>query len=480
LTFNSLPYAVFLTVVTGAVWRLRHRDQNRFLLVVSYLFYGAWDWRFLALLVGSTVIGYTAGIALEGTDDPARRRAIVISRVALNLAILGVFKYANFFLSSAVAGLEAVGMSGTEPSLRIILPIAISYYTFEEISYTVDIYRRDIRACRDPVAYGLFVAFFPKLVAGPILRPRELLPQIEQPRLRPDGDRVLSALGLLLWGLVKKVVIADTLAQLADEIYARPGSQSGLSLALATLCFAGQIYGDFSGYTDMARGAARLLGFELPLNFRQPYLSSSLTAFWRTWHISLSSWLRDYLYIPLGGNRRGLNRTMVNLLTVMVLGGLWHGAGWTFLIWGAIHGVALGAERLSGRALDNTDTVARWRDLPRIVLTFAVVCLAWVFFRAPTVGEAWTIVIRILTLAPGDTVWTSAVMLALLGSVLVVTDVVQRRIQVDPTEPADARLGPALLRRPRPVLTGWLVGVAVAALVVTSGGQPVPFIYFQF
>ncbi|MDH4363956.1 MAG: MBOAT family protein, partial [Acidimicrobiia bacterium] len=337
MTFNSLPYAAFLAVVTLAVWRLRHRDQNRLLLVVSYLFYGAWDWRFLALLVGSTVIGYTAGIALEGTDDPARRRVIVMSRVALNLAILGVFKYANFFLSSAVAGLEAVGLSGTETSLRIILPIAISYYTFEEISYTVDIYRRDIRACRDPVAYGLFVAFFPKLVAGPILRPRELLPQIERPRLPPDADRMLSALGLLLWGLVKKVVIADTLAQLTNEIYARPELQSGLGLALGTVCFAGQIYGDFSGYTDMARGAARLLGFELPLNFRQPYLSSSLTAFWRTWHISLSSWLRDYLYIPLGGNRRGMSRTMVNLLTVMVLGGLWHGAGWTFLIWGAIH-----------------------------------------------------------------------------------------------------------------------------------------------
>ncbi len=330
------------------------------------------------------------------------------------------------------------------------------------------------------MAYGLFVAFFPKLVAGPILRPRELLPQIEQPRTRPDSDRVLSGLGLLVWGLVKKVVIADTLAQLVNEIYAQPGGQSGLGLALGTLCFAGQIYGDFSGYTDMARGAARLLGFELPLNFRQPYLSSSLTAFWRTWHISLSSWLRDYLYIPLGGNRRGLNRTLANLLTVMVLGGLWHGAGWTFLIWGAIHGVALGAERLSGRAVDNTDAVARWRDLPRILATFGVVCLAWVFFRAPSVGDAWTIVVRIVTLAPGDTMWTAAVMLALLGSVVVVTDVIQRRIQVDTAEPEEVRSGPALLRRPRPVLTGWLVGVAVAALVVTSGGQPVPFIYFQF
>jgi alginate O-acetyltransferase complex protein AlgI len=277
------------------VWRLPHRRQNLVLLVASYMFYAAWDWRFLALLVMSTVIGYTAGLALASTEDPAGRRAILVSRVAVNLGILAVFKYAGFFVSGAVDLLNAVGVSAHEPTLKIILPIAISYYTFEEISYTVDIYRRQIEPCRDPVAYSLFVAFFPKLVAGPILGPKELLPQIETPRDRPGEGEVVSGLALLLWGLVKKVVIADSLAPLVDQAYANPNRVSGISLLLGTVCFAGQIYGDFSGYSDMARGAARLLGFELPINFRQPYLSSSLTALWRTWHISLSSWLRDYL-----------------------------------------------------------------------------------------------------------------------------------------------------------------------------------------
>lgn len=497
MAFNSLQYVVFLGVVFVVVWRLPHRAQNLFLLVASYGFYAAWDWRFLALLFVSTVIGYTTGIALDASADPARRRALLVSRVAVNLGILAVFKYANFFLDNAVGLLHAVGVQANEPALRIILPIAISYYTFEEISYTVDIYRRQITPCRDPVAYGLFVGFFPKLVAGPILRPKELIPQIERPRPRPGEPEILSALALLGWGLVKKVVIADSLALIVNQTYADPAHSSGISLLLGTLCFAGQIYGDFSGYTDMARGAARLLGFELPLNFRQPYLSSSLTAFWRTWHISLSSWLRDYLYIPLGGNQRGSRRTLVNLITVMVLGGLWHGAGWTFLIWGAIHGVVLGAERISRRAVDNATTMPTWGQLPRILVTFAVVCLAWVFFRAPDVGSAFTVVGRILTLAPGDTLWSASLWVGLAAVVIVASDLIERRAQVRPSVPAPgARAGSdasapahasgptdgpvAALFRRHPAPLGALVGVCLVAVLITSGGAPVPFIYFQF
>lgn len=479
MAFNSVGFAIFLAAVVVLVWRLSHRRQNVFLLAASYFFYASWDWRFLALLVLSTVIGYTAGVALEATEDVARRKAIVASRVVLNLAILGVFKYANFFVGSAVDLLGSLGFSVHEPSLRIILPIAISYYTFEEISYTVDLYRRQIRPCRDPVAYALFVAFFPKLVAGPILRPKELLPQIEQPRQRPDSAQVGSALGLLLWGLAKKVVIADSLAMLVDQIYTKPEQMSGLSLLFGTLCFAGQIYGDFSGYSDMARGAARLLGFELPLNFRQPYLSSSLTAFWRTWHISLSSWLRDYLYVPLGGNRRGPRRTTVNLMTVMVLGGLWHGAGWTFLVWGAIHGTVLAVERLTGRAVDNSEGRVSVGQLPRVLVTFAVVCLAWVFFRAPDLGTATTITWRMLTWASGDTVWTAAVSLLVAVPVLVGADLIERRHQVSPPA-ADAAGGRVAALTRSPIAVGSLVGLAGVALLISSGGQPVPFIYFQF
>ena len=479
MAFNSVGFAIFLTGVVALVWLLPHKRQNLFLLAASYFFYASWDWRFLALLVLSTVIGYTAGVALGATEDEARRKAIVASRVVLNLAILGVFKYANFFVGGAVDLLRSVGVSADEPTLRIILPIAISYYTFEEISYTVDLYRRQLRPCRDPVAYALFVAFFPKLVAGPILRPKELLPQIERPRQRPDSGQVGSALGLLLWGLVKKVAIADSLAMLVNQIYTKPEQMSGLSLMFGTLCFAGQIYGDFSGSSDMARGATRLLGFELPLNFRQPYLSSSLTAFWRTWHISLSSWLRDYLYVPLGGNRRGSRRTMVNLMAVMVLGGLWHGAGWTFLVWGAIHGTVLAVERQSGRAVDNSEVRVTIRQVPRVLVTFAVVCLAWVFFRAPNLEAATTITWRMLTWASGDTVWTAAASLLVAVPVLVGADLIERRHQVSP--PATDRTGRRMATLTRsPIAVGSLVGLACVALLISSGGQPVPFIYFQF
>lgn len=479
MAFNSVGFAIFLAGVVALTWLLPHKRQNVLLLVASYLFYASWDWRLLALLVLSTAIGYSSGVALGATEDEARRKAILASRVVLNLAILGVFKYANFFMASATDLMRSLGFEVHQPSLRIILPIAISYYTFEEISYTVDLYRRQLRPCRDPVAYALFVAFFPKLVAGPILRPTELLPQIEQSRQRPRVDQVGSALGLLLWGLVKKVVVADSLARLVDQIYTKPEQMSGLSLVLGTLCFAGQIYGDFSGYSDMARGAARLLGFELPLNFRQPYLSSSLTAFWRTWHISLSSWLRDYLYVPLGGNRRGPRRTMVNLMTVMVLGGLWHGAGWTFLVWGAIHGTVLALERQSRRAMDNSEARVTVRQVPRILITFAVVCLAWVFFRAPDLGSATTITWRMLTWAPGDTVWTAAVSLLLAVPTLVGADLIERRHQVSPPSPVltSRRMAPLTHS---PIAVGGLVGLAAVALLVSSGGQPVPFIYFQF
>ncbi len=470
MTFNSLQFALGLVTVVLVTWRLTYRKQNVFLLVVSYAFYAAWDWRFLALLFISSVIGYTSGIALHAATDERRRKGILISRVALNLGMLAIFKYAGFFVDGLSDLLGVVGLDTTAPTLSIILPIAISYYTFEEISYAVDIYRREIEPCRDVVTYGLFVAFFPKLVAGPILRPKELIPQIERPRPRPDRERVISALGLLLWGLVQKVVIADSLAVHVDDIFRDPSAMSWFALTVGTLCFAGQIYGDFSGYTDIARGAARLLGFELPLNFRQPYLSSSFTAFWRTWHMTLSRWLRDYLYIPLGGNKGGARRTMLNLMIVMLLGGLWHGAGWTFLIWGGIHGAMLAAERLSGSAVDNSGVIPSARQLPRILLTFGLVCVAWVFFRADSLDIALEILGRILTLQGGIHVATAVPWLLIATVVFVASDLIGRRLE---------------LRGPGSVTVtservGVLVGIAAVALVVTSGGSPVPFIYFQF
>jgi D-alanyl-lipoteichoic acid acyltransferase DltB (MBOAT superfamily) len=470
MTFNSVQFAIGLAAVVLIAWRLTHRRQNVFLLVVSYGFYAVWDWRFLALLFISSVIGYTSGIALAAATDERRRRGILISRVALNLGMLAVFKYAAFFVDGLSDLLGVVGLDTTAPTLSIILPIAISYYTFEEISYAVDIYRRKIEPCRDVVAYGLFVAFFPKLVAGPILRPKELIPQIERPRQRPDREGVVAALGLLLWGLVQKVVIADSLAVHVNDIFRDPSTMSWFALTVGTLCFAGQIYGDFSGYTDIARGAARLLGFELPPNFRQPYLSSSFTAFWRTWHMTLSRWLRDYLYVPLGGNRGGVRRTMVNLMIVMLLGGLWHGAGWTFLIWGGIHGAMLALERLSGRAVDNSDEVPVARQVPRILLTFGLVCVAWVFFRAESLDAALEILGRIATLQGGSNALSAVPWLLVATVVLLTADLVRRRRELE---------GPRSIAVTSDRV-GVLVGVAAVALVVTSGGSPVPFVYFQF
>ena len=470
MSFNSLQYAAFLAAVVVVTWRLSHRRQNAFLVAVSYGFYGLWDWRFLALLMVSTAIGYSSGIALAAASDERSRRTILITRVALNLAMLGVFKYANFFVDSFVDLAESVGFGVATPTFQILLPVAISYYTFEEISYAVDIYRRELEPCRDPVAYALFVAFFPKLVAGPILRPLELLPQITNARRAPGPDQIRSALGLIGRGLVKKVVIADSLARYVDEIYATPSTMSGPALIVGTLCFAGQIYGDFSGYSDIARGSSRLLGFELPLNFRQPYLSNSLTAFWRTWHISLSTWLRDYLYIPLGGNQRGPRRTMLNLMTVMVLGGLWHGAGWTFLIWGAIHGTALAAERWARVSRDNSGDMPTRGQVPAIAVTFTIVCGAWVFFRAPDLATATEILSRILQWRAGEMVWGAAIWAVLAGGAFLVSDLVERRVQLAAARPTKTAR----------VAVGVLAGVAVASLMVTSGGDPVPFIYFQF
>jgi alginate O-acetyltransferase complex protein AlgI len=470
MTFNSIQYVVFLLLVIGVVWSIRSRWRNPVILLASYAFYASWDWRFLGLIVVSTLIGYTSGLALEGTDDETKRKEILAVRIVLNLALLGVFKYANFFLDSGAGVLRLAGVDVNNPALRIILPIAISYMTFEEIAYAMDVYRRDIRATHNLVHYAIFVAFFPKLVAGPILRPKELLPQIADDRPPPDRDMVREGVWLILLGLVKKVVLADSMARVADEAFNNPDSFGSVGLIVGVYAFAIQIYGDFSGYTDIARGSAQLLGFHLPLNFRQPYLSNSITAFWKTWHISLSSWLRDYLYIPLGGNRRGPRRTMVNLFTVMVLGGLWHGAGWTFVVWGALHGGYLAFERWRSIDVrhDNSARPPRIADLWRIFVTFHLVCLAWIAFRAPTIGSAWDYLSNMADLRSPLQGAGGAVLLVPVAAAVILIDLWQRRTGAEvPSSNSPAR-------------NGALVAAGATAIVLFSGAATVPFIYFQF
>lgn len=388
--FDSTVYLVFLVLVTLLYWRLRFRAQNCFLLLASYFFYGWWDWRFLFLMGTSTVVDFYIGRGLDKFTDPRQRRALLLLSLALNFSFLGFFKYSNFFVDSFSHLAALLGLKNIPISLwQIVLPPAISFYTFQEVAYIVDVYHRKLKSADSLVDYALFVSLFPHLIAGPIQRPSHLLPQVQQPRVW-DPAKAFDGMILILEGLFRKVVIADNCALIANAAFSGNfGGPNFITVVLGTVAFAWQIYGDFSGYSSMARGSAQLLGFHFMVNFRQPYLAQSLQDFWRRWHMSLSSWLRDYLYIPLGGNRKGRRRTYVNLMLTMLLGGLWHGANWTFVVWGGIHGAALAVERVvtgDSEIRDSTALVAR--SLRRIPV-FAIVCIAWIFFREPSIGGAF-------------------------------------------------------------------------------------------
>ena len=345
MLFNSLVFLGFLSVVLMVYPRLHWRRQNLFLLAASYYFYGTWDWRFTSLLMISTVVDYFVGQRIHMATEIRRRKLLLTISVMVNLGILGFFKYFNFFVDSLGVLLDGAGFDPHLPVLRIILPVGISFYTFQTMSYTIDIYRKRMEPTRNFIDFALFVSFFPQLVAGPIERARVLLPQIAAPR-QVTRPMITSGLNLMLMGYLKKVAIADTLAPLVDQIFSQPAGLDTGTLLTGVYAFAFQVYGDFSGYSDIARGVSRLLGFELLENFNAPYLSRSITEFWRRWHISLSTWLRDYLYIGLGGNRKGEFRTYINLFLTMLLAGLWHGAAWTFVVFGALHGVYLTVEKI--------------------------------------------------------------------------------------------------------------------------------------
>ncbi|MFM7296734.1 MAG: MBOAT family O-acyltransferase, partial [Planctomycetota bacterium] len=382
MIFTELSFLAFFALVFGVHWALQGaRARKLWLLAASYFFYAAWDWRFLSLIVGSTALDYLVGQKLEASDDERARKRWIALSVALNLGLLGVFKYANFFLDSALALARSLGFEASPHVLCIVLPVGISFYTFQTMSYSLDVYRRELRAVRDPLDFALFVTFFPQLVAGPIVRAIDFLPQLERKRLWSDV-RVRACLTLFLVGYVKKACVGDNVSSLVDPYFKNPADFDALSAWSAVLFYAVQIYCDFSGYSDMAIATAGLFGYELRTNFEFPYLATSIRDFWRRWHMSLSSWLRDYLYIPLGGNRGSRLFQQRNLLLTMLLGGLWHGAGWNFVIWGALHGAALVAHREWERA------GLRLPALLGLLATFWWTCLAWIFFRAPTFESA--------------------------------------------------------------------------------------------
>jgi D-alanyl-lipoteichoic acid acyltransferase DltB (MBOAT superfamily) len=440
------------------------RAWRPFILVASYVFYGWVDWRWVLLLIASSIVNTVAARVISSAPSQrVRKRALTVA-ICFDLGLLCVFKYLGFFVSEMDEGLDSIGLGSTIPLVQIVLPIGISFFTFQAISYVVDVYRGETRAA-SLADVAILQAFFPHLVAGPIVRANELLPQLRTPR---DPREVLAGPGLFLvaGGLIKKTVVADELARnIVDPVFNDPAGHSGLEVLFAIYGFAAQIYCDFSGYTDMAIGLALLLGFQLPQNFNRPYLALSLQDFWRRWHMTLSRWLRDYLYIPLGGNRDGERRTYRNLMLTMLLGGLWHGAAWTFVIWGGIHGAALSAERWARR---------RWQRfrMPAFAawfITFHVVCLAWIFFRSPDLSTAFAMLGGLFSGGPAPLVTFSVVFFT-------VASIALQAVPGRTWERAEAWLVA------RPVAAQ---GIALGLLIVTADaavGQEgvAPFIYFQF
>jgi D-alanyl-lipoteichoic acid acyltransferase DltB (MBOAT superfamily) len=397
MLFNSLEFPIFLAIVMTVYWLLpagRLRLRNSFLLVASYVFYGWWDWRFLSLIFLSSLVDYQAGLHLVKSNSVRKRRRWLAASLFVNLGALGVFKYFNFFIDSFASLIESFGLQANLPTLQIILPVGISFYTFQTLSYTIDIYRGKLEPTKDAVAFFAFVSFFPQLVAGPIERAKSLLPQFLKVRTfdlasAADGARQM------LWGLFKKVVIADNLAPMVEQTFTNYSALSGLELFIGVYLFAFQIYCDFSGYSDIAIGTARLFGFNLMRNFAYPYFSRDIGEFWRRWHISLSSWFRDYVYIPLGGSRVPKLMRIWNIVITFTISGFWHGANWTFVVWGLLNGLYYIPLMLTNKQKQHTDTVAENRLFPTLretgamALTFAMALLAWVFFRAQNLAHAF-------------------------------------------------------------------------------------------
>ena len=471
MTFNSLEFFVFLPTVVGLYWALPQRPRLWLLLVASYVFYGWWDARFLGLLALSTVVDFTISRAIHRSEDERRRLALLWTSAAVNLGILGTFKYANFFIASANQAFERLGLGGVDRTLAIVLPVGISFYTFQTMSYTFDVYRRRIEPTDDLVTFGVYVAFFPQLVAGPIERAHHLLPQFQRPAVPPTQTEVRSALGAHIprhrqEGRHRRLARAGRGVRIREGGYRRMGvaARRGLRLRASDLR---RLLGVHGRGSRCRRGCSAI---DLMRNFEQPYLSRSITEFWRRWHISLSTWLRDYLYVPLGGNRGRPLTTARNLMLTMVLGGLWHGAAWTFVAWGTLHGVFLAVERpFRHRSRAGDERPLSWHDLPAVLVTFHLVCLAWIFFRATGFANAWDVLAGLVSLRPGpidvgDVAWLVVVALAVLA-----LDLAQHR----------SREHSVVLHLPA-IPRGLVYGVASVALLVFSGGTPVPFLYFQF
>jgi alginate O-acetyltransferase complex protein AlgI len=396
MLFNSIEFAIFLPIVFLLYWFVTNKNlklQNAFLILASYFFYGWWDWRFLSLIVFSSSVDYLIGIALSKQENIKKRKILLLTSITVNIGFLGFFKYFNFFADSFASAFTLLGVPFEPTRLNIILPVGISFYTFQTLSYTIDVYRRKLEPTKDALSFFAFVSFFPQLVAGPIERATNLLPQFYKKRCF-DYEKAVDGMRQILWGLFKKMVIADNCAVYVNEVFSNSADYPGSTLLLGTIFFAFQIYGDFSGYSDIAIGTARLFGFNLMKNFAYPYFSRDIAEFWRRWHISLSTWFRDYVYIPLGGSRVGNWKKIRNIFIIFIVSGFWHGANWTFIIWGALNAIYFLPLLLMKKNRSNLDVVAQnsffpnIKEILQVATTFTLTTLAWVFFRSASVSDA--------------------------------------------------------------------------------------------
>lgn len=470
MLFVEARFFLFFAIVFGLVWTLRSNQwRKRVLTLASYVFYGAWDWRFLGLILMVTLVSYLVGQAATWPKEQTKRRKWALGTgIVFALMVLGVFKYFNFFTDSFTDFAAMMGFNAGHVTLNLVLPVGISFYTFQAISYMVDVHRGAIGARRSFLDVAFYIAFFPQLVAGPIVRASDFIPQMDTARKWSDVA-VRASVALFLVGFFKKACVSDNIAPYVDLIFADPSAYSALSVVAGVLLYGIQIYCDFSGYSDMAIATAGLLGYKFPPNFNSPYLSANIQDFWRRWHISLSSWLRDYLYIPLGGNRKGNMRRDVNLMTTMVLGGLWHGASFNFVIWGFLHGLALMVERTwSDLVASRVRPLGALGLLLGTALTFYWVNLAWIFFRAPTLTESLAIAKTYVTLSSEGTQTLPAVVWPFILAISLFHAISYR-----------LKIGEALARMPAPLFaisTGALTALALS--FVPLGYRP--FIYFQF
>jgi len=478
MLFNSIDFAIFLPIVFALYWLLKDFNlklQNLLIVAASYLFYGWWDWRFLSLILFSTIVDYTVGMYLSKTSHVGKRKGLLWASIFINLGFLGFFKYYNFFLDNFISAFSLFGTKLEVSSLQVILPVGISFYTFQTLSYTIDVYRKTLKPTNDFIAFAAFVSFFPQLVAGPIERASNLLPQFYKKR-EFNYNKAVDGLRQILWGLFKKVVIADNCAEYANIIFNNSDDYSGSTLFLGAIFFTFQIYGDFSGYSDIAIGTSRLFGFNLQQNFAFPYFSRDIAEFWRRWHISLSTWFRDYLYIPLGGSRGGNSMKIRNTFVIFLVSGFWHGANWTFVIWGALNAVYFLPLMLSNKNRQHIGIVAQGNYLPTIkdffkmLLTFFLSVIAWVFFRVESVTHALNYLSEIfsLSLFTKMEVRTENTLLFIL--VFVIIEWIGRESQY-----AIENIG---IKWKRPFRLGFYYALIVA--IFWFAGKEQQFIYFQF